>query len=107
MYSMKPSEYIEGVGKRLNLCINPVTIENLKSFIDGFNLGYILAENRVQFHDKIYAWKQAVALRGWKVNALGPQKEMQEKGMSEKEIIDELVQIEIQLWKFLEERLLI
>src|SRR5437868_5405661 len=100
---MKASEYLEHVSKKLNLYINPVTQQNLKSFTDGFTLGYVLADGRLDYHDVVNAWQQVVAARRWEVNALGPHKEMEERGMSEKEIINELLQIEIQVWKLLEE----
>jgi hypothetical protein len=60
---MKASEYLENVSKRLQMFIDPVTRQNLKSFTDGFSRGYIIADGRLQFHDVVDAWIQVVAAR--------------------------------------------
>ena len=103
---MKASEYLENVSKRLHCFIFPVTRENLKSFTDGFNLGYVLSHSELQFQDISDAWIEVIIARGWQVNARGVQKEMEKRGMSEHEILDELMQIEIHVWKLLEDKIL-
>jgi hypothetical protein len=101
---MKASQYLEVVSKRLQQFINPLTLQTLKSFFDGFNLGYVLARENLQFHDIPDAWISVVEIRGWKVNAFGLEAEMKERGMTEREMIDEYVQIEIEVWKLLEKQ---
>ena len=80
----------------------PFNLQNLESFLNSFTLGYLLAESDLEFSDKIAAWKYVVKKRGWKINSLGIEKEMREKGESEKEILEETLQIEIEVWKILE-----
>lgn len=99
---MKAAEYLEKVAARPQMFVSPFDFQTLKSFLDGFTLGYLLAKGDLEFSDKIPVWKYVVEKRGWKVNSLGIEKEMREKGNSEKEILEETLQIEIDVWKILE-----
>ena len=99
---MKAAEYLEKVIVRPEMWASPLNLQTLESFLNGFASGYFLAKSNLQFSDKIDAWKYVVKSRGWKVNSLGIEKEMRAKGKSEREIIDETLRIEIEVWKLLE-----
>lgn len=95
--AMKAAEYLEKVKIRPDMFVQPLNLQTLQSFLNGFSLGYLLAKRNLEFSDKIAAWKYVVKQRGWKVNALGVEREMREKGKSEKEILEETLQIEIEV----------
>lgn len=101
---MKAAEYLEKVAARPEMFVSPLDVQTLKSFLDGFTLGYLLAKDDLEFSDKVAVWKYVVEVRGWKVNSFGVNKEMRERGKSEKEIFEENLQIEIDVWKILESK---
>jgi hypothetical protein len=68
---MKAAEYLEKVAVRPEMFVYPFNIQTLRSFLDGFTLGYLLANSHLEFSDKIAAWKYVVKKRGLKVNSLG------------------------------------
>jgi hypothetical protein len=43
-----------------------------------------------------------VKLRGWQVGSCNIEREMQEVGRIEEEILNEMLQVEIEVWKHLE-----
>ena len=100
---MKAAECLEKVKVRPEMFVFPFNLQTLSCFLSGFTLGY-LAKTDLEFSDKIPVWKYVVEKRGWKVNSLGIEKEMREKGKSEKEILEETLQIEIEVWKILESK---
>jgi hypothetical protein len=56
----------------------------------------------LQFGDKIAVWKYVVKSRGWQVRSFNIEREMQEAGRIEEEILNEMLQVEIEVWKHLE-----
>jgi hypothetical protein len=101
---MNPSEFFGIVEKRLPLYLNPVTIQNLNALFYGFNLGYTLENESLQYHKVINVQIQIWQLRGWEVNALGPEKEMKKKGLTKPAATAEIIRIKIETWKFLKAR---
>jgi hypothetical protein len=93
---------LNGIIDRIDSFISPVTPNNLKLFFDGFKQGNISAREDLDFSDYINAWCEAVKLCGWKVNSISIEKEMREKELSDNEIIQELLKIELETWKILE-----
>jgi hypothetical protein len=100
--AMKAAEYLEGVKKRPQMFVHPLNVENLRSYLNGFNNGYLLSKDNLQFADKIAVWKYFVKLRGWQVGSCNIEREMQEVGRIEEEILNEMLQVEIEVWKHLE-----
>lgn len=99
---MKAAEYLEEVEKRIESFLYPLNVENLRSYLNGFRNGYILSKDNLRFGDTIPIWKYVVESRGWKVNSFGIEREMREMGKSEEEIFNEILQIEIEVWRYLE-----
>lgn len=60
----------------------------LHGFESGLNIAGLPEVEQVRWTDKALR-------RGWKVRSTGPIGEMRERGMSEREIITELIEIEI------------
>jgi hypothetical protein len=83
---------LEHFRSRTGVYIHPVDVPNARSFLDGLGLGLGVfgipwdGEVRSQVHRD----------RGWEQCAVGPIPQMEEKGTTPRQIIDELIDIEIE-----------
>ena len=69
--------------------------ENIVPFINGFNTACLSTIYNIR--DNFY--EEVANERGWHVSAQGPESFMREKGLTESQIVDELLTIHIELWK--------
>jgi hypothetical protein len=76
---------------RKKMYVQPLDVANVQSFLGGFVVGSFAADFELP-HE--LAWT-AQERRGWEQSALGPVRQMRERGMSEEEIMDELIEIQI------------
>lgn len=74
--------------------------ERATCFLHGFYCGFDAASeinpSQVEARDKI------LKLRGWRVPSVLIEKEMERKGMTVEEVINELLDIEIETWRLIE-----
>lgn len=89
---------LEHIRKRPGMYLGPPTVDALVHFLHGFHAGCKIAGYHVT-HVPESAYHAIVEARGWAFLANKPIAEMQARGMSEFEIIEELLQIEIATWK--------
>lgn len=83
--------------------IQPVSPEMLVCYLSGLQNGIVLSSELLTFHDCVEAFKKSTVFRGWDSRASHPFHEMREKGVPEDEIISEILELELQKWKLLEE----
>jgi hypothetical protein len=70
----------------------------LRNWLNGFRTA--LTRLTPGAHELYYqTYNQILQLRGWTLNALGPEREMHAQGWTEEAIFDELLMIEIETWK--------
>jgi len=84
---------LEHLKERPAMWIHPVSISSLMNFLGGFRCGYssaLSSKEPVTDH-----WFEAQKIRGWKCQATGPVEPMREAGLSDVEIMRELVEIEM------------
>lgn len=84
-------EILRAFQNRKAMYVQPVDLRTVQSFLTGFQFGC----HACGFPIDHEAWLKALEARGWNRDAIGPVPQMERKGMSEAEIIDELVEIEI------------
>jgi hypothetical protein len=82
----------------------PFTPETLKIYLVGLNRGILISNELLDFSDIIHARRDVIVIRGWGENSLAWLKNMRSKGMSEEEIINEFINIEIDTWRIIEEK---
>ncbi len=82
---------LEAVRERKAMYLDPFTVESCQNFLDGFSLA-CFACGIVDASERILAGQ---AGRGWTVEACGPVPEMRERGLSDEQIMDELITIHI------------
>ena len=71
--------------------IDPVEYKIAENFLTGFRIGYFSAIDIFDYEP----WWESQAERGWGRGPAGPIPKMIEKDMSNEQIIDELIEIEI------------
>jgi hypothetical protein len=81
--------FLEAFRKRKPMYIGKVEVRAAELFLAGFLAGC----GACGFPGSWEKWRDAAAARGWKRSPLGPVPEMRDRGMSEEEIIDELITI--------------
>src|SRR5665213_2761956 len=81
---------LEGFRTRTGMCIFPVDVAHTRSFLHGLGLGLNIFGVRP---DSEISW-QVQRDRGWQQRAVGPVPPMVERGMTPRQIIDELIDIE-------------
>ncbi len=91
-------EQLENVRKRKGMYMFPVDGQAAQNFVIGFStaahaLGLVFMESKTP------VWLKAGEKRGWKICAVGPIPEMKERDMSNEEIADEVLAIEIETWR--------
>jgi len=82
-------ETLKSVRERKEMYFQPVTVEAAESFLGGFRVA-CLVSGAIEDAD----WLDLQESRGWKSNAMGPVGEMRERGLTEEQIIDELIELE-------------
>lgn len=89
---MRPKERIiqvlESFRQRKHMYLSPVTAHTAETYLAGFQTGCFAS-------GIIWDYREAGIERGWEMNAAGPVPEMQGRGLSDDEIIDELIAIHI------------
>ncbi len=73
----------------------PVNGRTAETFVAGFSI----AANALGMEIQNRIWLEAGKKRGWKIQAVGPIPEMEMRGMSDEEIADEVLAIEIEMWR--------
>ena len=70
-------------------------VELTRAFLDGFRTAAFApyGSHWTTFHN------QAIEKRGWELSARCPSREMREKGLQTKQIVAELIEIEIDAWR--------
>jgi hypothetical protein len=94
---------LEEIKKRPNMYIQPVLSDMLVCFLNGLERGVLLSEKSLTFHEIAQARQEANQIRGWKNIPRNASHEMRERNICEIDIIKELVEIEIEMWKLLQE----
>lgn len=83
-------EILQSVRERKEMYFQPISVEAANNFLGGiwvtcFAFGVCTHED----------WDAAIKLRGWEVLSIGPTREMRVRGLSEEQMIDELIEIQI------------
>jgi hypothetical protein len=81
--------------QRKPMYFQPVDVETAENFLNGFRVGSLACGIEIPLSIQ----ERATNERGWKWNALGPLKEMRERGLDDDQIVDELFAIEIRAWE--------
>jgi hypothetical protein len=77
---------------RKKMYVQPVDLANVQSFLCGFAVGCLAADFDLPYELR----DRAQESRGWNLShGLGPVPQMRERGMSDEEIMDELIEIEV------------
>ena len=92
---------LENIRKQPILHIHPVTLEALFNHLQSLARGVMLVANTLTWDDFVSARQTANEVQGWQNRATGPYVEMREKGMSDKEIIEKMLDVEIVMWRIL------
>ncbi len=88
-------DLLETARKRKAMYFQPVDGTAASNFVCGISsVAYALGiEGRRE------AWWKAIEKRGWKVCGVGPLPAMQERGMTDEQIADEVLAIEVEAWQ--------
>ena len=81
--------------------IHPTTPENLATYFHGFERGVLFSQNLMTFSDFIHAYQFAIRNRKLKPTSLNPYRQLREKGMSEEDIIQEMIELEMEMFRML------
>ena len=84
-------EHLRAFQKRKNMYVRPVTVQTVQAFLTGFATGC----HACGFVWDRELWWTAQEARGWKQSPVGPIPQMEAKGLTEAEIMDELIEIEV------------
>jgi hypothetical protein len=88
-------ERLENVRERKGMNMSPVDGQAAQNFVFGFSV----AAGVLRLQRKNEIWLKAGEKRGWKIQGVGPIPEMRERGLSDEEIADEVLAIEIEPWR--------
>jgi hypothetical protein len=89
---------LEAARKHPGMYFGEPNVEVLQGFLHGVRVGAGLVDYRIT-HTPDSPFHTLVEARGWPYSARSPAFAMRERGLSEQEIVDELLQIEILAWK--------
>jgi hypothetical protein len=93
---------LQDIKKHPNMYIRPVTPEVLECYLIGLERGVMLSVESSTFNDFVSAGRAARKIRGWQEQPIHLIHQMRAKEMTEDAIIQELLEIEIQIYKILE-----
>jgi hypothetical protein len=96
--------FLEHVKNRPKMYIGKLDAEKMDCFIWAFNFGCLLIKNDEKSLNKegkkmSEMREQYILERGWYQGCKGLVVELRKKGLSEEEIIQGLVEIEVEIWK--------
>jgi hypothetical protein len=83
---------LERFRTRTAMYIHPVNVPKARSFLYGLRLGVLVFGIRWERD----VWWQVQETRGWQQRSVGPVPQMKAKGITSRQIIDELIDIEIE-----------
>jgi hypothetical protein len=93
-------EHLEAMRERPILYIGRMEHELMERLLWGFKIGCFAAGDVDDgFEKHLEVSRQVIAEHGWEVLAISPSREMKERDLSEEAIIDELLAIEIDIWR--------
>ena len=81
--------------------INPVTPEILAHYFAGMQRGVLLSQSVMTFSDFVHAYQFAIRNRKLEPTSLNPYRQLREKGMSEEDIIQEMIELEMEMYRML------
>jgi hypothetical protein len=94
---------LEQLKKYPNMYLQPVNAETLVSFLIGLERGVFLLSESVMFNDFADARREVNKNKGWESRGVSVYSEMRLKNIPEKDIIQEIITIDIEKWKLLQE----
>lgn len=94
---------LEDIRAQPMLHVQPVSPEALFSHLLSVARGVWLCCNYLNRNDFVSARRHANQLRGWEDRSTSPYAEMREKKIAEPEILDEMISIEVEMWKILDQ----
>lgn len=86
---------LEVVRLRKSMFFWPVSGRMAEIFVFGFSA----AAHALGLESENRTWLKAGEKRGWKIQAVGPIPEMEERGLSDEEMADEVLAIAIEAWR--------
>ena len=101
MVKKKPSEILEDVKARALMYLGSYSFQTANSFINGFTCGINAISST--FSNSLQERNRVLTSRGWKVPSVRIDLEMNERGLSPEQVVNEVFEIEIAVWKRLEE----
>lgn len=84
-------EHLRSFQKRKEMYVGHATIEAVEAFLTGFRIG----RHGMGLEIDLDLQCAAQATRGWEQSAAGPVPQMRSQGLSDNEIMNELIEIEI------------
>lgn len=94
-------ELLEKVKGRTALYFWPIAPEMAVSFLNGF---YLCFQNLTEGNHEFNEYKQKVLYsRGWQVPSIVLRIQMEEKGFTAEQMVNEIFTIEIEAWKLFEQ----
>lgn len=93
-------EHLQSFQKRKAMYVGHVSIETVEAFMTGFRIGRHGMGLEI---DRELQWAIEAA-RSWEQSAAGPVPQMKSQGLSDIEIMDELIEIEIEVLQELAKR---
>lgn len=78
-------------------------LASLEILLDGFRLGCIASIGDEEIHPQyLKHFRDIVSERSWEINTIHFNRQMKKKGLSDLQIFEEIMNIEIECWKRLE-----
>jgi hypothetical protein len=81
---------------RKGMYLHPVSVDSVVNFLTGLSCAVGAIGNGAMW--------AAQEKRGWKKSSVGPIPQMREKGMTDEQIMDELIDIEIEMFESINAR---
>ena len=89
-------ELLENIKARPLMYLGEYNFDRLNCLLTGIHLGYVIT-NEVSDYSKSH--KIVLSKRGWNPSSTLVHKDMEKNGLTEKEIVIELLEIEVETWK--------
>jgi len=93
-------ECLQSLQLRKQMFVYPVDVASVQNFLAGFKAGCHVCGVEI---DRELGW-EAERARGWQTRSVGPVPQMEAKGLSKEEIMNELIEIEIATLREMAER---
>jgi hypothetical protein len=89
---------LEAMRKRPLMYIGVRDVQAAECFLAGLGMGYhIFSGGDLPDFEEVK--KRVISERGWEVTNTPPSKEMRERGMDDEVIVDEVIAMEIEVWR--------